>query len=104
MSVDGNYALRNLIYEQPLTATPAFEGLSVRADARYATIDNFSDNHQLSSTEFIVPWMYGSNSNYEAGIGNWYRYCRGLLSAKVRSHFGDGVPCPSNYASKTNFM
>ena len=104
MSANGSYALRNLAYEQPLTAAPAFEGLSVRADASYATIDNFSYDSYLSSVEFIVPWIYGRSSNYNAGIGNWYRNCYSLLSAKVRSHFGDGVPCPSNYASKTNFM
>lgn len=85
-----------------LSAAPNLEGLSVGGRNSYIFIETCWKVSSLTSVYYPLPWATGAtNDGYYIG-GNNFGSNPSLVSAVVRSHFSDGVPCPSNVRQAFN--
>lgn len=116
--VDAGYAARRLFASrgagfgaldgrpQRISAVPEIDGVSADMRQSYADIAWYQNCPGISSATYRMPWpVYtGSNSSYSVIGGNMFQGCSSLTSLVLKTHFGDGRPCPNDQKSRVYML
>lgn len=91
-AISSDHALQFLFYGSSVQETPFWPGLSCTQASEYEYGENFLDCTQLKTARIQLPWVADGvdHSRCEGPAFRQFDGNDGIMSAYVKSHFGDG--------------
>ena len=91
-AISSDHALQFLFYGSSVQETPFWPGLSCTQASEYEYGENFLDCTQLKTARIQLPWVADGVDHHmcEGPAFRQFAGNSGIMSAYVKSHFGDG--------------